>query len=262
MQNSEYWSNRLDKLVASLLLTQENHTNTFLSNYKDALIQIQAYSNLLYSKYSKDGVLTLTEMYKFDRYKNMEEEITSIIMNLGKEEKLYMTGELTEVYSNSYVKTGAILLKGIPTIAIKFDVIPTGFVEKALFYPWSGTDFVTRIGVNNKTLISNLRQTLTRGFINGSSITNMTKDLKGVMDIGATNARRLVRTEAMHIMASSHHDVYTKAGVTEVKFITAKDDRVCDECGKLNGKIFPINEAPMIPQHPNSRSVNVPYFKD
>ena len=262
MKNSVYWQRRLEKLTNSLLLSQERNTLTFLKAYKGSLTEIKAYVNLLYSKYSKDGVLTLNEMYKFNRFKSMEKQITSIISDLGKQEKTFMTNELKNTYKASYVKTGAILNDGIPSLAINFSIINKVAVEKALTYPWSGSDFITRIGVNNNVLISNLRQTLTRGFINGSSITNMSKDLKSVMDIGATNVRRLVRTESMHVIAAGHHDVYTKAGVTKVKFITANDDRVCDECDALNDKIFDINDAPMTPIHPNGRCVIIPYFED
>lgn len=244
------------------MLSQERNTVTFLKAYKGSLMEVQAYINLLYAKYSTDGVLSLSDMYKFNRYTNMGKEITSIISELGKEEKTYMTNELKNTYKASYVKTGAILNAGIPSLAINFTKIPTGFVEKALSYPWSGTDYSSRIWKNKDILVTNLKQTLTRGFINGSSITNMTKDLKGVMDIGATNARRLIRTESMHIMASSHHDTYKAASVKQVQFITAEDDRVCDECSGMNGNIYDIDDAPMIPQHANSRSILIPYFED
>ena len=262
MQNSEYWQKRLEKLTNSLMLSQEKNTITFLKAYKQSLTEVQAYVNLLYAKYSTDGVLSLSDMYKFNRYKNMEKEIENIISDLGKEEKAYMTNELKNTYKASYVKTGAILSEGIPSLAINFTKIPTGFVEKALSYPWSGTDYSSRIWKNKDILVTNLKQTLTRGFINGSSITNMTKDLKGVMDIGATNARRLIRTESIHIMASSHHDTYKAAGVKQVKFITAHDDRVSDECAAMDGEIFDIDDAPMLPIHPNGRSELIPYFED
>ena len=262
MNNSQYWQQRLEKLTNSLLLGQEKDTVAFLRAYKSSLTDIQTYVNQLYSKYSKDGVLTLNEMYKLNRYTNMENEIASIISSLGNKEKTYMKSELTKIYEKSYISTGKILVEGIPTIAISFNKIPTGFVNKALSYPWSGTDFITRIGVNNDVLISNLKQTLTRGFIQGDSISTMSKGLKSVVDIGATNSRRLIRTEAMHVIGASHNDTYKAAGVERVKFITAADDRVCADCDLINGNIYDIDDAPIIPQHANSRSINIVYFKD
>ena len=262
MKNSIYWQKRLEKLTNSSMLSQKRNTLTFLRAYKSSLTEVQAYVNLLYAKYSKDGVLSMAEMYKFNRYTDMEKEIASIISDLGKQEKTFMTNELKNTYKASYISTGVILTEGIPKLAINFTKIPTGFVEKALTYPWSGSDYSSRIWKNKEVLVSNLKQTLTRGFIQGNSITNMSKDLKSVMDIGATNTRRLIRTEAMHIMSASHHDAYKQAGVLKVKLITAKDNRVCKKCDAMNNQIFDINDAPMLPIHPNGRCEIIPYFED
>lgn len=260
--NTQYWQSRLEKLNKSLMLSQEKNTVTFLKVYKGSLTEVQTYVNTLYSKYSKDGVLSMTEMNKLNRFSIMEKEITSIITNLGGKEKAYMTNELTNTYKSSFLKTGAILKEGIPNLAVSFTKIPTGFVEKALTYPWSGLDYSSRIWKNKEVLISNLEQTLTRGFIQGNSISNMTKDLKGVMDVSATSARRLIRTETQHIMSASHHDTYKQAGVEKVKYLATDDDRTCDECLELDGKVFNLEDAPMTPIHANSRSIVVPYFED
>lgn len=262
MQSNEYWSKRLDKEVKASLLGQERNTVKFLKVYKESLVKIQTYNAELYAKYSVNGVLSLSDMHKFNRYTNMEKQIKSIITDLGKQEKSYMTGELKRVYTESYIKTGTILAENIPSITINFAIIPTGFVEKAISYPWSGTNFSDRIWKNKEKLITNLEQTLTRGFINGDSISTMTKGLKTVMDVGATEARRLVRTEAMHCIGSSHNDSYIKAGIDKVQFITANDSRVCDDCDLINENIYDIADSPMIPQHCNSRSINIPYFED
>lgn len=260
--NTEYWTGRLNKEVKATLHAQEKDTLKFLQAYKKSLAEIQILSSNLYAQYSVDGVLTMAEMYKLNRYKDMQQQITSIMDKLGQEEKMYMTRELTSIYSASYIKTGELLVKAAPNIGISFTAINQGAVEKALTYPWSGSDFSSRIWKNKDKLITNLEQTLTKGFINGSSISKMTKELNGVMNVGAGNCRRLIRTESMHTMASAHHDSYTQAGVEKVKFITADDDRVCADCDLMNGDIFDLNDAPMIPQHANSRSIIIPYFED
>lgn len=259
--NREYWSKSLDRTTEILMNRQEKDTLKFLKTYKDALVEIQSYTNFLYSKYSVDGQLTLTEMYKYNRYKNMAKEITSIVKSLGKNEKKYMTGELKEIYSDSYTKTGQIIKKVNPKIRTDFNLIPKNAIEKAISYPWSGDDYSSRIWENKRKLIKNLNQTLTQGFVQGKSISNMTKDLTSTMNNSATNCRRLIRTESMHVMASSHHDVYTKAGIKKLEFVTARDDRVCEECSALDGKIFLLNEAPMLPLHPNARSILIPVIE-
>lgn len=42
---------------------------------------------------------------------------------------------------------------------------------------------------------------------------------------------------------------YKDAGVKKVKWITERDDRVCEKCVPLDGKIFDIDKVPQLPQH-------------
>ena len=118
MDNTEYWATRLNKEVKSMHQAQEKDTLKFLQAYKKSLGEIQILSNDLYAKYSVDGVLTMSEMYKLNRYKDMQSQINSIIDKLGQEEKAYMTKELTSIYSTSYIKTGELLTKALPNIGI------------------------------------------------------------------------------------------------------------------------------------------------
>lgn len=44
-------------------------------------------------------------------------------------------------------------------------------------------------------------------------------------------------------------DGYKDAGVDKVKWVTAKDDRVCKTCRERNGKIYPIDKLPDKPHY-------------
>ena len=45
---------------------------------------------------------------------------------------------------------------------------------------------------------------------------------------------------------------FDDAGTTEVEWVTQKDERVCSECGGLDGQVFPLDEIPTKP-HPGCR---------
>jgi len=261
MGNREYWLDRLDRLTNSLMSKQERDTLKYLKVYKSSLNDIQTYVNFLFSKYSTNGILSISEMYKFNRYQLMQKEINSIIKELDSTETKYLTNVLKETYKTSFTQTGDLFVKDNPKIKIDFSIINKDAVALALNYPWSGDMFSSRIHKNMDKLITNLRQTITQGFVQGKSISQMSRDLNDVMSMGATNSRRLIRTESMHVIAASHHDVYTKAGIKKVEFVTARDDRVCDICKPLDRKIFLLNDAPMIPLHANSRSILIPFFE-
>lgn len=44
-------------------------------------------------------------------------------------------------------------------------------------------------------------------------------------------------------------DGYKDAGVEKVKWVTAKDDKVCGECRKRNGMVYPIGKIPPKPHY-------------
>ena len=51
------------------------------------------------------------------------------------------------------------------------------------------------------------------------------------------------------------------AGVKKVMWMTERDDRVCDICYPLDGKVFDIDKTPPIPQHYNCRCILIPVAK-
>lgn len=53
-------------------------------------------------------------------------------------------------------------------------------------------------------------------------------------------------------------EVFKKAGVKKVKWITAKDHKTCSDCSGLSGKIFEIDKVPS-KVHYNCRCYVVPY---
>ena len=59
---------------------------------------------------------------------------------------------------------------------------------------------------------------------------------------------------------------YKTAGIEKYQILTAIDDRTCEECKKLDGKIFKVSEAKsginVPPFHPGCRCTTIAYFED
>lgn len=97
--------------------------------------------------------------------------------------------------------------------------------------------------------------------VTGKSPDKAKKILMEKFDVSYHNADRLIRTEMAHVYNQSTLDKYRQAGITEVQVIETDDARTCEECRKLNKKIFPINEVPLLPLHPNCRGVYLAVIK-
>jgi SPP1 gp7 family putative phage head morphogenesis protein len=54
---------------------------------------------------------------------------------------------------------------------------------------------------------------------------------------------------------------YEDNGIKYVKWVTKKDKRVCPDCNKRNGKIYPITSPDLQPLHYNCRCWWMPIFK-
>jgi len=113
-----------------------------------------------------------------------------------------------------------------------------------------------------KIVADGLRSGIARGLGEGKSIETvareLVKDIENSIDkIGITRARLIARTEtirAHHLANINEYRQFDKDMDVTVKaeYSTANDDKVCEECASLEGKVFTLDEIEdKIPQHPN-----------
>jgi len=80
-------------------------------------------------------------------------------------------------------------------------------------------------------------------------------------------AEMLARTElirAFHLATIQEYRNWKVLNIqVQGEWKTAGDDRVCDRCASLDGKLFTLDEIePMIPLHPMCRCIALPYIKE
>jgi SPP1 gp7 family putative phage head morphogenesis protein len=99
---------------------------------------------------------------------------------------------------------------------------------------------------------------LTDGMAKGEGIEKLAKRIGSVADIGIERARTIARTETLYAFNASAVERYKRHGVERVEWLTAHDDRLCDNCLPLDGEKFDIGDAPDCPLHPNCRCTLLP----
>jgi SPP1 gp7 family putative phage head morphogenesis protein len=62
-------------------------------------------------------------------------------------------------------------------------------------------------------------------------------------------ANMIARTESSRAINQGRLDAYNRAGIEQVEWLTAGDERVCGECESLDGQKFPVNNTPLLPAH-------------
>lgn len=123
---------------------------------------------------------------------------------------------------------------------------------------------------------------LAQGIADGDSIVSLARKLvstingQGIGDLGITDslgryipaqrrADMLARTEIIRAHHQATIQEYMNWRIEKVfikaEWMTARDNRVCSKCEKLQGEVFTLEEVMnMIPQHPLCRCIALPYI--
>lgn len=190
-------------------------------------------------------------------------QIDSHLIELAGGQQMTIEEFLSDTYESVYYKSGYSLAVGTG-IGTSFTKINERAVKEAIAYPWSGDMFSQRIWTNRGHLVRNMRQTIINGFIQGSSVQKISRELARKMNNSYKNSLRLIRTETAYVMEQASFDARKEYDVEEYQFIATLDNRTGAKCRGLDGQIFKVKDRQVgvnaAPVHPNCRSTTVPYF--
>jgi len=113
-----------------------------------------------------------------------------------------------------------------------------------------------------QAMSTEITRKLSDGVMNGWGIEDIARDIDLSIDgIGRDRARLLARTETMTAFNRAALVQYDKIGVDEVEWYTSHLENVCEDCEALDRQVFPINEAPPCPYHPNCACILLPVIE-
>ena len=98
-------------------------------------------------------------------------------------------------------------------------------------------------GIDDET-DKQLRTSLAEGLAAGESIEELTARVETIYGAAASfRAERIARTETIRANNFASEEAWRQSGVVEAKeWFTAKDERVCEFCGPMNGRIVKLGE--------------------
>lgn len=255
-KSPEYWEERVAANIWKTYNSMEERNRKLLEFYQDASRDIRNELYDIAEKYSKDGVLSRTDMYNQRHYEKLQKRFEDIILSLGRSTEKTSLKSLQdgfrEVYKDTAVGMGD----------IDYAMPNKKLMEKLLEEPWRGGNFSNRLWKNQKKLVTGLNDILRTGLQQGKTVTEMAVNLHNYMGQGFNECHRLVRSESMHYLNSAAMQRYKDAGVGYVQIWAALDERTCEICGVngYHGKVYPIDKCPVLPFHPNCRCTIIPCF--
>ena len=139
--------------------------------------------------------------------------------------------------------------------------VDAGALENVIRTPWSGKNYSARIWKNGEKLAETIQRTVTAGMHRGCSADELARYVKQRMNVGYSQAIRLVRTELNYVENRAIVDGIKESGMKYYRFVATLDRRTSATCRDHDGRIYPVDDyspgtnAP--PLHPHCRSTVV-----
>ena len=252
--SEEYWAERIAAGTWEIYNSAEEKNRKLLEMYKDASQRITNELYRLAEKLQKQGFKN-TDVHRNNQLVKLNVEILKAIKQLGGNAEAFEQKSMFSAFAENYEMIGDMIG------GADFAMPNKGAMEKMMQRPWRGDDFSSRLWKNTKKLSSVLNDVLQHGIQQGKTVTEIAVDIDNQMQAGFNAAHRLVRTETMHVLSESSKEGYKAAGVKKIQFWAAEDERTCDQCGKLHGKVYDFDSAPVLPLHPNCRCTYLPVME-
>ena len=188
------------------------------------------------------------------------------MITLSRDTETKITDLLGDMFKTNYYR-GCYDVQSILGVGFNVSKVDVKMLQRILKHPWSGKNYSQALWENTDKLATLAKRELTMGFMNGSSVQKMAKEINDVMGKGRYAAERLVRTESSYFSNQGELASYREMGIQEYTFLGGG----CEICMELNGQSFPLDEAEpglnLPPIHPNCKctikaKAKIDLFKD
>lgn len=158
------------------------------------------------------------------------------LTEIEKTKNLYNT-----VIKESYYRTVHDVAKGC-NVGINFSLIPKRTINEMLESKWHGAQFSERVWNNTSKVAEQAQNIIVTGLLSRKTYNQMAEELAVVSNNFKYNANRLVRTQTNHFMNLGEAKAYKDLGIEKYKYLATLDERTCDRCSPLDGKIFSLRD--------------------
>lgn len=197
--------------------------------YHTSLEEVYSELNRLFMKYEEEGLLTYSEMVRYNRLEKFLLDINSEFENLRKAKEALVIGLFLLAFQRSY-KWISWSIAREKLIDVKPKKTLDKMEKEILGKPFTGLTILQRLKRNHSNLLYDIREVITRLLVKGSTYKEIGSGLKGVLEKDLNRTAVITRTEthrarmeAAYIRAEEIHD----SGIQQTKeWISMRDERV------------------------------------
>ncbi len=252
--HNDYWQARLQRNIFD---TQNKKLNQRLKKvYLRANKTIANELTALYEKMASEGEISANMLYRENRYRGLQQKIDKAVRGIGKTEETLVTNSLYTSYKQVYQQT----MQGLG-VAPSWTILNENMAKQIVNANFKGANFSERIWNNKSKLREHIEKGVIDSVISGQSKDKAVREIKRSFGVGFNDADRIVRTETQRVLNDGQRQTYKDRGYSQVEWLVADDERLCEECMAIDGKIFNIDEVPAV-LHPRCRCTFIPVLNE
>jgi len=250
-RNAKYWKDRAIQMEEDKEAAAEALAERTRQSYIRSFNRLDKDINALYAEILDKGIenMTRTDLYNLQKYVALRKKIAEEVESLAIEDNARLTKLLDDIAVGTYESN-------LKEMGIDFSILSEQQAKAIASENWTGVKFSDRIWGNANDFNARVMSDIEELILGGKGPDQLKKKLIEDYSIKFHEADRLIRTEASHAYNSAALQSYTDAGCTEVDFLAESD--CCELCEPYSGHRYPVNDAPVIPVHPNCRCTYLP----
>lgn len=195
---------------------------------------------------------TLAAKSRINRKEQMLASVYQTMITLSGDTETKLEDLLGDMFKTNYYR-GCYDVQSMMGIGFNVAKIDDKMLRRIMEHPWSGKNYSQAVWDNTDKLATLAKREITLGFMSGSSVQKMAKEINDVTGKGRYAAERLVRTESSYFSNQGELASYQEMEIDEYIFVGGG----CEICQALNGLTFKVAEAEkgvnLPPIHPNCK---------
>lgn len=197
---------------------------------------------------------------RLERLQQLQNQIDMTMQSVYQQEKLRNTSHYVDLANESYYKS-IFDIQQRTGLGFSFNRIDPKEIDTVINSKWSGSNYSTRIWHNTSALAQDLKEELLVNLLTGRTDREAAEIIANKFAQGASNARRLVRTESCNLSNQMEMLSYEECGIETYIFVATLDLRTSSKCRSLDGKRYKVSEQQTglncPPMHPWCRSTTI-----
>lgn len=273
LKSSRYLSNELDKIFSRFRRKHhlsEAEARRLLNKMQDKASLDELKRVLRQEKDDAIKAELLAELEapayqaRLEHLQQKQNQIDMVMRDVYGQEKVRNTSFYVDLANESYYKS-IFDIQQRAGYGFAFSVVTAEKIDRVINSRWSGINYSDRIWKNTTGLAQTLKEELLLSLITGRTDRETAEIIQNKFGTGASNARRLVRTDASFLANEMEAESYNECGIARYIYVATLDVRTCKEdCAPLDGKDFPVAERKVSinypPMHPWCRCTTIAYI--